>query len=47
VITRLPEQRADLYESIIRWLSRSREQKPGRQKAERAVVLLQELALLM
>ncbi len=44
---RLPEQRADLYESIIRWLSRSREQKPGREKAERAVVLLQELALAM
>ena len=44
---RLPEQRADLYESIIRWLSRAREQKPGREKAERAVVLLQELALAM
>ena len=27
---RLPEQRADLYESIIHWLSRSREQRPGR-----------------
>ncbi len=44
---RLPEQRADLYDSIIRWLSRSREQRPGREKAERTVVLLQELALLM
>ena len=44
---RLPEQRADLYASIIHWLSRSREQKPGREKAERSVVLLQELALLM
>ncbi len=44
---RLPEQRADLYESIIRWLSRSRQQKPGREKAERSVVLLQELALRM
>ena len=29
---RLPEQRADLYESIIRWLSRSREQRPGPRK---------------
>ena len=44
---RLPEQRADLYESIIRWLSRAREQKAGREKAERTVVLLQELALAM
>ncbi len=44
---RLPEQRADLYESIIKWLSRSREQRPGRLPAERCVVLLQELALAM
>jgi formylglycine-generating enzyme required for sulfatase activity len=44
---RLPEQRAELYESIIRWLSRSREQLPGREKAEHTVVLLQELALAM
>ena len=44
---RLPEQRADLYESIIRWLSRSREQRLGRQKSERTVQLLQELALAM
>jgi len=44
---RLPEQRADLYESIIRWLSRSREQRPGREKAENTLVLLQELALAM
>ena len=26
---RLPEQRADLYESILTWLARSREQRPG------------------
>ncbi len=44
---RLPEQRTDLYESIIRWLSRSREQRPGREKADRTLVLLQELALAM
>ena len=31
---RLPEQRADLYESIITWLLRSREHKPGRLAAE-------------
>lgn len=44
---RLPEQRADLYDSIITWLSRSREQRPGRATAVRTVVLLQELALAM
>ena len=44
---RLPEQRAELYQSIIIWLSRSREQRPGRQTAERTVTLLQELALAM
>ena len=44
---RLPEQRADLYESIIKWLSRAREQRPGRPNAERCVAVLQELALAM
>jgi hypothetical protein len=44
---RLPEQRADLYDSIIRWLSRSREWRPGRETADRCVYLLQELALAM
>jgi predicted MPP superfamily phosphohydrolase len=32
---RLPEQRADLYESIITWLARSREHRAGRASAER------------
>ncbi|MCL4205483.1 MAG: SUMF1/EgtB/PvdO family nonheme iron enzyme [Pirellulaceae bacterium] len=44
---RLPEQRADLYQSIITWLSRAREQRKGRKSAERTVLLLQELALAM
>jgi hypothetical protein len=44
---RLPEQRADLYESIIRWLSRSRPRGAERQKSRRAVDLLQELGLRM
>jgi len=44
---RLPEQRADLYDSVITWLSRSREQRPGRATADQTVVLLQELALAM
>ncbi|MFZ2405092.1 MAG: NACHT domain-containing protein, partial [Methylobacter sp.] len=43
----LPEQRADLYESIILWLSRSREQRLRREKGERALVLLQKLAFAM
>jgi predicted NACHT family NTPase len=44
---RLPEQRADLYQSIITWLSRSREQREGRATADRTVALLAELALAM
>jgi formylglycine-generating enzyme required for sulfatase activity len=44
---RLPEQRADLYDSILTWLSRQREQKPGREKAERCLTLLGRLALAM
>src|SRR5262249_35762629 len=44
---RIPEQRADLYGSVIQWLTRSRPQRVGRLPAERSVVLLQELALAM
>jgi Sulfatase-modifying factor enzyme 1/Domain of unknown function (DUF4062)/NACHT domain len=44
---RLPEQRADLYESILNWLARSREKRPGRASAERCLTLLGELALAM
>jgi formylglycine-generating enzyme required for sulfatase activity len=44
---RIPEQRADLYESIITWLARSREGQKGRLPADRCVVLLQEIALAM
>ncbi len=44
---RLPEQRADLYESIINWLACSRERLPGRPSAERCIELHQELALAM
>ena len=43
----LPEQRADLYESILLWLAKSRESRPGRPDAKRCVALLQELALAM
>ena len=42
---RLPEQRADLYESIISWLARSRLTRQGRPSPERCVALHQELAL--
>ena len=44
---RIPEQRAELYESIITWLSRSRQVRPERPSAERCVALLQHLALGM
>jgi formylglycine-generating enzyme required for sulfatase activity len=44
---RLPEQRADLYDSIITWLARSREKRQGRLPADRCIVMLQELALSM
>ena len=44
---RLPEQRADLYESILTWLSRSREKRVARLPAEVCINRLQELALAM
>ncbi len=45
---RLPEQRAELYESILRWLSEARErQRPGREKPLRCRQLLADLALAM
>jgi hypothetical protein len=44
---RLPEQRSELYESIITWLVRAREQRSGRLKADRCRKLLQKLALAM
>lgn len=44
---RLPEQRADLYDSILNWLARTREKRPGREPAERCLMLLQNLALAM
>ena len=44
---RMPEQRVDLYESIMTWLARSRERKPGRLSDELALERLGELALAM
>ena len=44
---RIPEQRADLYESVIGWLARARKHDAGRLSPERCVVLLQKLALAM
>jgi formylglycine-generating enzyme required for sulfatase activity len=43
---RLPEQRAELYESILGWLGKTRE-KPGRERAERCLTVLGHLALAM
>ena len=44
---RLPEKRSELYGAILTWLSRQRESRPGRERAERSLSLLQELALDM
>jgi hypothetical protein len=44
---RIPEQRAELYESIVTWLLRSREERPGRETVERSRAHLQHLALAM
>jgi hypothetical protein len=44
---RLPQQRAELYESVLSWLAQSRKLKPRRPGAERCIALLQELALAM
>jgi formylglycine-generating enzyme required for sulfatase activity len=44
---RLPEQRAELYKSILNWLARSRERRRGREPAERCLRLLGHLALGM
>jgi len=44
---RLPEQRAEVYESIVRWLLLAREQRPGRERPERCRQLLADLALAM
>jgi hypothetical protein len=44
---RLPQQRVDLYESILIWLARSRETREGRESADRCLQLLQQLALAM
>jgi len=41
---RMPEQRADLYDSILMWLARSRKRRPGRLSPEDCIKVLQELA---
>ena len=41
---RMPEQRADLYDSILTWLARSRKRRPGRLSPEDCIKVLQELA---
>ena len=44
---RMPEQRVDLYESIMTWLARSRERKPGRLSDKLTLERLEDLALAM
>ena len=41
---RMPEQRADLYDSVLTWLARSRKRRPGRSSPEDCIKVLQELA---
>ena len=44
---RMPEQRAELYESILMWLARSRDHRQDRLPPEQTLAVLQELALAM
>ena len=44
---RLPEQRAELYESVLRWLLRAHEQKPGKASSEVCARRFRKLALEM
>jgi formylglycine-generating enzyme required for sulfatase activity len=44
---RIPEQRAELYESILTWLCRAREDRKGRTSPEKCMRLLQSVALTM
>lgn len=44
---KLPEGRAELYRSILRWLAYTRAQRKGREPADRCLTLLQHLALAM
>lgn len=46
---RLPDQRADLYESVLIWLSRARDEMRARDRvtAERCIALMQHLAYTM
>jgi len=44
---RLPEQRADLYESILQWLAKARERREGRPNPDHCLALHQNLALAM
>jgi hypothetical protein len=43
----LPDQRADLYDSVLTWLSRQREQRRGRETPARCLRLLATLAFAM
>jgi formylglycine-generating enzyme required for sulfatase activity len=44
---RLPEYRVSLYESILLWLARAHEHKPGRLPAEKCLESMRKLALAM
>jgi hypothetical protein len=44
---RLPDQRAELYDSILKWLARSREERLGRLPADQCLNIMKELAWAM
>ena len=44
---RLPDDRAELYATILKWMARSRETRPGRASADRCLELLRQLAFGM
>jgi formylglycine-generating enzyme required for sulfatase activity len=45
--TRLPDQRSELYDSVLEWLARAREEKPERMPARQCLPLMQRLAWRM
>jgi hypothetical protein len=44
---RLPDQRTELYDSVLTWLARAKEGLPGRPQAEQSLDLLKHLAFVM
>jgi formylglycine-generating enzyme required for sulfatase activity len=45
--TRLPDQRSELYESVLDWLAKARQQMPGRLSPVECLAMMQHLAYTM